>query len=661
MVTATDALSRCKTCIDARESFLLQGGAGSGKTEALKELLLYIKNTKPDANVVCITHTNAAVAEIISRVGEDYSVSTIHAFLHSLIWPYRKNIHHVLPELFLLNTISEDCSVHKEYKKLYEKYSRKYFDIFKLGCENPVQKKEYEKTPTLYNQELNRKINELNQKMLSDLETSDLGNKLYNETPFNSFRDGSFGHDGLLSVFHMLLKSYPLLHRIIRDKYDYIFIDEYQDTNADILRDFLDLSEKGLLTIGLFGDHMQSIYDRGIGDLKPYIDNGTIVNIPKKDNYRCSFEVIDQINNLRFDGIAQKVAFKKKADGSMETAEDRHGSVRVWYAVTENKPNVRSSYEEKQKYHALVERLIKKVQSVMGNPSECKVLILTNKEIARHNGFLGLYRIFDERYSDARDRIETYLRRIQALDIAELCCMYQKKQFNDLICRVKKSGYKIVTAQDKSELQQLMEMLLNDSNLSMMEALRLAVDNRLIAQTEAGINEVARKDQCETDPRYTEFLSHYQSGYTTYTKLKAVWDVSSKEEFEFFEGKRKREVFYQALFSKELNFCEVINYCKYLDEGTEYITMHKTKGTSIPAVIVVMEEFFWTEYDFSLLWRPDPDRVERQEKSQKLIYVACSRARKDLVCIRIMTPDEEKAFVEKFPKAEKIDVFELLR
>lgn len=45
-----------------------------------------------------------------------------------------------------------------------------------------------------------------------------------------------------------------------------------------------------------------------------------------------------------------------------------------------------------------------------------------------------------------------------------------------------------------------------------------------------------------------------------------------------------------------------MNYTRYLNEETEYITMNKTKGTSIPSVIVVMEEYFWNEYDFSLIY-----------------------------------------------------------
>ena len=144
MASGTDALSRCKECIDARESFLLKGGAGSGKTEALKELLLYIKNTKPGASVVCITQTNAAVNEIVNRVGADYSVSTIHSFLYSLIGYYRKNIKQALPSLFLLETVEANSSDHKEYKKRFEKYIRKYFDMYNASGANPVQKRVYD-------------------------------------------------------------------------------------------------------------------------------------------------------------------------------------------------------------------------------------------------------------------------------------------------------------------------------------------------------------------------------------------------------------------------------------------------------------------------------------------------------------------------------------
>lgn len=97
---AKTAIDECKECIETHTSFVLRGGAGSGKTESLKELLLYIQKTKPSAKVVCITHTNAAVDEIINRVGDQYPVSTIHAFLYNLIGNYKSNIKTVIGRLF---------------------------------------------------------------------------------------------------------------------------------------------------------------------------------------------------------------------------------------------------------------------------------------------------------------------------------------------------------------------------------------------------------------------------------------------------------------------------------------------------------------------------------------------------------------------------------
>ena len=85
--------------------------------------------------------------------------------------------------------------------------------------------------------------------------------------------------------------------------------------------------------------------------------------------------------------------------------------------------------------------------------------------------------------------------------------------------------------------------------------------------------------------------------------------------------------------------------------------MHKTKGTSIPSVIVVMEEYFWNDYDFSLLYKDSADSNQtKKAASQKLIYVACSRAQKNLIALKILTNDEVDAFKNLFPNAEFIRI-----
>lgn len=66
-----------------------------------------------------------------------------------------------------------------------------------------------------------------------------------------------------------------------------------------------------------------------------------------------------------------------------------------------------------------------------------------------------------------------------------------------------------------------------------------------------------------------------------FNKMKDSLELSSKEEFEDYESRWKKERFITEFFSDELKFSEVLNYTRYLNEETEYITMHKTKGTSM--------------------------------------------------------------------------------
>lgn len=85
-----------------------------------------------------------------------------------------------------------------------------------------------------------------------------------------------------------MFKKYSKLCDVLNSKYDYIFVDEYQDTFPEvieILLEFLSKSKKRSI-IGFFGDAMQSIYDDGIGDLNSYIEAGVVTEVQKKQNRR---------------------------------------------------------------------------------------------------------------------------------------------------------------------------------------------------------------------------------------------------------------------------------------------------------------------------------------------------------------------------------------
>ncbi|MBT2158658.1 UvrD-helicase domain-containing protein [Clostridioides difficile] len=110
------------------ESFILEGGAGSGKTYSLISLINALTEELPDIKIVCITYTNNAVAEILSRIeNENIWVSTIHEFIWDLIRKYQNEIKDVLVEL--IN--DEDEKNFKKPKDFSEDLiSKDYFKIF---------------------------------------------------------------------------------------------------------------------------------------------------------------------------------------------------------------------------------------------------------------------------------------------------------------------------------------------------------------------------------------------------------------------------------------------------------------------------------------------------------------------------------------------------
>ena len=87
-------------CLEHNKSFVVDAGAGSGKTYTLVEALTYLLRKRSDdylsrgQQIVCITYTNVAVDEIKSRINSDplVRVSTIHDFLWSVICDHQKEL-----------------------------------------------------------------------------------------------------------------------------------------------------------------------------------------------------------------------------------------------------------------------------------------------------------------------------------------------------------------------------------------------------------------------------------------------------------------------------------------------------------------------------------------------------------------------------------------
>jgi DNA helicase-2/ATP-dependent DNA helicase PcrA len=663
------AIEKIKEVIDDNQkpqgkfqNFVLQGGAGSGKTESLKQILEYITENYPDKKGVCITLTNVAVEEIKARVGEksNFLVSTIHSFLNDLIKDYKKNIHEVIFEIFKIEQINRGIlnpeedekeynkNEHEKFKKLYGKYSGMLFTTTGEKTSKVVGKKEYDKDPILYNTQLNQDIERLNKIILVDILSIDYNKIRYNETRYNNFKELSFGHDELLDIASLLFKKHDLLGKIVSDKFDFILIDEYQDTSEKVVDVFLNtLPKSKKTTIGFFGDSMQGIYDDGIGDVEKEITEQKLIKIEKQDNFRCSEQVIDFINTIRNDGLEQELALKNE-----ETADNRQGEVKLYYSIYENKPNVFSSSEDKSKYFDALNKLI--VESSIDNP-EVKKLMLTNKSISSELGFSILYQIFNDRYTEVKEEIEKTLARIQLIDLYELCSAYKNRNYNFVLTKLKKCGFKLKTLEDKIKINDVFNGLLN-SHESVNNVLNIAFEKNLINKSDSYKQYISNKDtfleSLKQDERFQYLESLYIDGGNTAVRMIAKDTSVSDEEFLEFDKNRKKKTFYTELFSERLKFSEVLNYYNYIDENivSNYITMHKTKGSGIENVMVVLDEYFWNKYNFKSIYDVNEEDLIKKTKNQKLFYVACSRTIKNLICVRLVSDEEEESKLLEFFK-----------
>ena len=96
-----DEFHQIMELINSNENFLLSGGAGSGKTYSLVQVIKQVLTSNPTVKVACITYTNAAVKEIEERVNhKNLNVSTIHDFLWDNIKHFQKELKESLIALF---------------------------------------------------------------------------------------------------------------------------------------------------------------------------------------------------------------------------------------------------------------------------------------------------------------------------------------------------------------------------------------------------------------------------------------------------------------------------------------------------------------------------------------------------------------------------------
>ena len=316
-----------KDKIDINSHFKIVAGPGAGKTTFL---INHIKNIIENSNkvniyrkIACITYTNVAVENIIKRL--DYSlevieVATIHSFLYK----------HVLkPYLWVLQ---EENKFNLKEIKGHDKIppTRSMIDEF-------LQKSGQKNYPSLDNENFKNISYILSEKLMwklkSDLnvELELVSNKIKVKTKFNElinlkkdsykiykkicWEKGLISHDDVLYLSYEILKKSPRILEILRAKFPYILVDEFQDTNPFQTEIIKLIAEKESL-IGVIGDECQSIYGFQGADVLQF-EKFSLKGMKEYhilNNHRSTKEIIELLNYMRKTSLCQNIPENKIGD-----------------------------------------------------------------------------------------------------------------------------------------------------------------------------------------------------------------------------------------------------------------------------------------------------------------------------------------------------------
>lgn len=249
--------------IKKNNKHLINAPAGSGKTTYIREQLKSICLNSPKSKILCITYTNRAADELKKNLdSENITVNTIHSYINDLISPFYS---------------------HKETLDLYwEIYGQKINErMMNVANDDHIRES---------NEHYIERYGELTENIIR----KNLSTVSYGEMPFTSLYTGKLSHDDLLMFANRLIKRYPVLLRKIGDKYNYIFIDEYQDTSGYILDIFYDaVKDRESVQLYLLGDRMQQIYQNYDGSFEEKLKE-----FDTSDRLEINFRSIERIVSI---------------------------------------------------------------------------------------------------------------------------------------------------------------------------------------------------------------------------------------------------------------------------------------------------------------------------------------------------------------------------
>ena len=145
--------------------------------------------------------------------------------------------------------------------------------------------------------------------------------------------------DDVLQIASFFLEK-PKFKHILKEKYHYILIDEFQDTNPELLKALLSHLDGENLVFGLFGDDWQRIYKESFPPL-PQVLVKKLRIIEAKNNYRSTPQIVSLLGRLRP---------KYKQTSVAEAHSNPKPSLLIYTRTVENENSLKNALSKAEKY-----------------------------------------------------------------------------------------------------------------------------------------------------------------------------------------------------------------------------------------------------------------------------------------------------------------------
>lgn len=597
-----------KAVLQTEGAVLVLAGAGSGKTGALTVRIAHLieKGVKP-WNILAITFTNKAAKEMSERVNKligdkakDIWVSTFHSTCVRIL---RRDIDKIgySRDFSIYDTDDQEKMMKEVFKRLNFSITDKTFTVKGALAEISKQKEE------LISWEDYEAKTDKDQRKVKFAKAYRIYQTLLKE-------NNALDFDDLIYKTVQLFKTDADVLDYYQEKFKYIMVDEYQDTNTSQYELVRLLSAK-YKNICVVGDDDQSIYSwrganiRNILEFEKDFEDTVVIKL--EQNYRSTKTILDAANSVIKNNTTRK-------DKTLWTENDKGSIIHIKRADNE--------YDEAR---------------FVGD----KINELILKGDRKYKDFAVLYR------TNAQSRAieDCFVKKSIPYRLLGGIRFYERKEIKDVLSYLKVLANPADTIALKRIINvpkrglgdasiEKVENFANENNMSFYEALshideitelktrakKFKEFYEVMTEIEKDANELSVSELIESVLNKTGYIQLLQDEGTD----EALARIENIDEFVSKAVEYEKSTDEPSLreFLEDIALVADIDNYEPDEDTVVLMTMHSAKGLEFPYVFIVgMEEGMFPTYRVMQY-----GTNEDMEEERRLCYVAITRAKEEL-------------------------------